>query len=366
MKIAQFIDTLDVGGAETMLVRLAKAQQKSGHEVVIFHLGSHYLVNVCKENNLQQQIIPKPHWYKSLKTILLFTFKFSALLKKQKFDVLHTHLYGPISGCFLGCAFHKIKHVGTLHDVYSVDEGIGRARTLKLAQTLNTRLVAVSSDMQRFYQQKISTNVPLAKIHNGVSIPTDKKNVPDPFLKILNSNYSKTVLKIITVGRLIPLKRQIQQLKFMSNFIKNNDVQLFFVGDGPLRIELEKTIESLNLTDKVFVLGTRNDVSELLSYSDIFVLASKSEGLSCSIVEAMGASLACVVSDVGGNRELIKNNINGFVFAKDDFSGLVTALETLKNSSTLRVKMGELSFARAKESFSINAMENSYQQLYLK
>lgn len=360
MKIAQFIDTYDVGGAETMMVNLSLALQKEGHEVVVLHAGSEYLETVCKEKGLETLMIPDRKLYKSVLTVPLFSLKFSSFLKRNKFDVLHTHLYGPITGSFLGTGLFGLKHIGTLHDVYSVKERAGRGILLRIAQLFGTKLIAVSEDMEAFYKKYIPAAKSISTIHNGIKLSVATNNPIDP-LDTFDGGQST---RVVTVGRLIPLKRQLQQLEAMQDLLTNNALSMFFVGDGPEMDSLKQKVDALNLQDKVFLLGTRNDVDVILQNCDIFVLASESEGLSCSIVEAMAAGLPCVVSDVGGNSELITSEYNGYVFAKDDFDQLTSHLKKLIDSKELRSEFGEASQKKAQASFSLESMVNQYQLNY--
>ena len=362
MKIAQFIDTLAVGGAETMLIRLSKALQQQGHQVVVFHLGNDYLVEACRENNIEERIIPNLKQYKSVVTVFLFSIKFARYLKKQGFDVLHSHLYGPITGGFLGSGLFSLKHIGTLHDVYSVKERPGRGFLLRLAQAFGTRLVSVSDDMKRFYESYIPLSQPLKNVHNGIEIVSTANKTNDPLSELNNEQK----IRIVTVGRMIPLKRQKQQLEAMTELLKKIPISLYFVGDGPELEDIKNKIKALELESSVFALGNRNDVDDILAHADIFVLASESEGLSCSIIEAMGAGLPCVVSDVGGNGELIENFVNGFTFEKDNFEQFIEKLQLVIDSSELRSEMGQASKEKANAAFSIDAMLDNYQLLYQK
>ena len=97
-----------------------------------------------------------------------------------------------------------------------------------------------------------------------------------------------------------------------------------FVGDGPLRDELQK-----QAGPRVQFLGQRADVAELLTGFDVFVLSSEREGLSMSMLEAMRASRPAVVTDVGGNGEAVEHGVTGLgegylaVFAPLVFTAIV-------------------------------------------
>ncbi|MGX5200652.1 glycosyltransferase [Aliikangiella sp. IMCC44632] len=362
MKIAQFIDTLGVGGAETMLIRLAEAIQQSDHQVTIFHFGNPYISETAESLNIEHVVIPYLTEYKSLKTIFQFSRNFSQLLKEHKIDVLHSHLYGSITGALWGCWRNKIPHIGTLHDKYMVEERVGRGCLLRIAQQLNTQLVAVSKDMQAFYHDYIPLAKKITCIYNGF----------DPKPSLLESNPQASIknigdpnaTKIVSVGRLIPLKRHSHQIRELSQLLNTNQAELFIVGGGPEFERLQQLIVDLDLTEKVFLLGERDDVEQILHDADLFILTSASEGLSCSIIEALSAGLPCVVSDVGGNRELIEQHVNGFVYPLENEELLsayvLNIIQEPKQAAAISIANKE----KAQVVFSVQQMLNQYISAY--
>ncbi len=362
MKIAQFIDSDDIGGAESMLISLSQALIAQGHDVIVFHFDNQYINDACQKHGLPQVSIPYKKLYSSVVTIFLFSILFSRLLRHYDINILHSHLYGSITGAFLGTYLYKIPHIGTLHDLYMVQERTGRGAMLRLAQAANTQLISVSNDMQRFYENYIPFAKELHTIYNGFDLENSTTAQDKPFTEIDKS----TAVRIITVGRLISLKQQYQQLCALSDIIRNNDLQLLFVGDGPEFKAIQEKINQENLNDKVFLLGERKDVHAILKTADIFILASQSEGLSCSIIEAMASGLPAIVSDVGGNRELIINNVNGYIFPLNDTDTFRSQVKELIHSPEKRKEMGAESKKIAQTTFSTTTMAEKYINIYNK
>jgi glycosyltransferase involved in cell wall biosynthesis len=116
------------------------------------------------------------------------------------------------------------------------------------------------------------------------------------------------------VGRLAPIK-QVDLLLRALAVVKREipGVRAVIVGDGPLRRELETLAETLGLGDAVEFAGQRADVPSILEKSRVFVLTSKTEGLSLALMEAMTAGIPAVVSDVGDLRDLVRHEENGFL-----------------------------------------------------
>jgi glycosyltransferase involved in cell wall biosynthesis len=139
---------------------------------------------------------------------------------------------------------------------------------------------------------------------------------------------------------------------------------LQMVGDGPLRGELQLLAEQLQLGERLQFLGERKDVAELLSQADVFVLASKWEGLPVSILEAMRAGLPVVATDVGGVREAVQEDVTGLLSKAHDEQGLRDRIQSLMTLPSLMVQMGRAGRRRYEEHFRIETMVDKTVELY--
>jgi glycosyltransferase involved in cell wall biosynthesis len=120
----------------------------------------------------------------------------------------------------------------------------------------------------------------------------------------------------------------------------------------------------LRITDRVEFTGHRNDVAQLLRSLDVFVLPSLSEGMSNTLLEAMGVGLPVLASDVGGNREIIQDGRSGLLFRSEDERGATDQLVRLTADADLRRALGVAAIERVREQFSIAAMLQRYEGLY--
>lgn len=131
--------------------------------------------------------------------------------------------------------------------------------------------------------------------------------------------------------------------------------------------ELKALVSSLALEERFAFLGPVDDVRGLLSCAEVFVLPSRSEGFSNSIVEAMASGLPVVATDVGGNSEAVENCVSGVIVPPEDVQALARALDDLLADPTRAREMGEAGKAIARRKFSIEAMMSEtvsvYQQL---
>ena len=143
---------------------------------------------------------------------------------------------------------------------------------------------------------------------------------------------------IITVGEHIPRKNHETVLRALALL---PDVHALFCGTGEKEDELKALAGELDVRDRAHFLGFRRDVPRLLAASDIFVFPSLQEGLPVSQMEAMAAGLPCVVSDVRGNADLVKNGQGGFLRKPCDHEGFAEDIALLLGDPALRENMAQ-------------------------
>ena len=181
---------------------------------------------------------------------------------------------------------------------------------------------------------------------------TNKKRIYE-FRKELGINEEAIV--ILFMGKLIEKKRPLDLLKayeFLNSKFHILNSSLLFVGDGVLRLELEKYVKDNNLKN-VYFAGFKNQ-TELPKYytlADVLVLPSGAgETWGLAVNEAMCFSLPIIVSDVVGcGPDLVKNNDNGFIFPVGDVGSLASCLKDLIDDSAKRKSFGEKSLGIIKK-----------------
>lgn len=367
MKVAHFIDSPDPGGAESMVVELCRRLPERGFECEIIHCANPWIEARCREFGIPGIIAPADHWYRSGLTLPLFALAFSRFLRRRGIRVLHSHLFGAVVGGALTRLAGGPAHLGTLHDIYTVEEKPGRLRWLKLAARTGTRLVTVSEQMRERFHTLGGDSLPLARIYNGVD--------PEPFTSVqniekkaarteLSGDGPEPAMVLINVARLVDLKRHDLMIQAVARLDPELGIHLAIAGDGPLRAQLTALIDKLGCADRVRILGFRDDVPALLAGADGFVLASDTEGLSCSILEAMAAGLPVVATDVGGNRELVTDGETGYLIPPDDVDALAVALTALAQDPARRKVLAAGALAKVRQQFSIDNTLDAYSALY--
>lgn len=348
-----------VGGAETMVVRLSRGLQAlANHQIVVYVLGEDtWIHNQGEKLGFRVVSIPKliqKHW--SINKLPITGVLLARFFKEQGINVLHSHMYPGIVRGALAALFGSFPHIATLHDTYSVKDKPSRIRWLKYASWLGTKIVTISQEMFNSYtgfgrlnSQRVSV------IYNGIDVEQFAAPPHRP---------PRDTLNITSVGRLVPIKGY-DVLIDAIEMIRDMNVKVTILGDGPERTRLCNLVSQKNLNNIINFPGASNDIAKHLSYADAFVLSSHSEGLSCSIIEAMSASLPIVATNVGGNRELVFPEKNGYLTLPSnatDLSSQILKLASLDPKQ--RQAMGLCSNTLAKERFSLKKMVSEYNKLY--
>ena len=163
-----------------------------------------------------------------------------------------------------------------------------------------------------------------------------------------------------------PLLPSVQNLNDSRSEVygPRSEVFLLLIGDGPDRANIEAEITRHNLQDRCFITGMQSDVLPWLHTMDIFCLSSDTEGLSISLLEAGSCALPSVVTDVGGNREVVMDGETGIVVSKREEIALSVALGRLTCDEVLRQRLGGAARRRVMKSFSFATMVERCESLY--
>ncbi len=191
---------------------------------------------------------------------------------------------------------------------------------LNACLSLNRYTVVVSEVMQADLRQRYPKRADrILFIPNGVDLADAMAHPP-----------FHSPLRLLTVGSLIRRKRMDTLLDALSHLQSYAEARLRIVGDGPESSDLRKQVSRLGLADRVELLGAvpPAEVSQHLSWADIFIFSSASEGRPNAVLEAMAAALPIVATDIPGVRELIAPDA-GLLFPMGDAEALANGIRAL-------------------------------------
>lgn len=147
---------------------------------------------------------------------------------------------------------------------------------------------------------------------------------------------------ILCMGRLSVEKGQDVLIKAFANV--NHNWQLWFLGDGPFKQQLEMLTAELKLQKKVIFLGLQQNTSSYLNQASVYVMPSHTENFPMALVEAMSIGLPCIATNCmpwRGDDDFIKDNYNGLKVPVNDPEALASAINQLIENEALRAKLGK-------------------------
>jgi Glycosyltransferase len=169
------------------------------------------------------------------------------------------------------------------------------------------------------------------------------------------------------LANFIPYKNHNLILNSIKELINKTTIQfkfLFIGQDRGIKKILVKSIDQLQISNRVCFIENVTNPNDLIKVADISVICSLHEGFSNAILESMAMGLPVIASNVGGNPEAIKNNYNGFIFDLKKSYELTNYLLLLIEDNKLRKKLGLNSIKRVEEHFNIDYCVSQYLKIY--
>ncbi len=170
--------------------------------------------------------------------------------------------------------------------------------------------------------------------------------------------------RLLYVGRLAVVKGLPILLESLAQ-LKQPDLSLTVVGDGPDRDQLEQMTADLGLTAQVSFVGyqSQTQVRDHLQQTDIFVMSSFAEGVPVVLMEAMAAGVPVVATRIAGVGELVEENVSGYLVPPGDVESLTDRIEKLVKDEGVRSRFGAAGRAKVEQDFNINRETQRLEQI---
>lgn len=353
-----------------LLPLLSGVQRVSLNEIVYLKNDFDYSLVCANEGPLTEALaeidIPCysiPHFCRELsaKKDLQSLLALYKLMRQKRFDVVHTHssktgVLGRIAAKFAGVK--KVIH--TVHGfafpaatskksfyLYFILEWFAKFFTDELI-VLNEKDREIAINKLGYAKKRVHI------IANGVDI---NKFVPDVTAQ------SKDQIRIIMVGRLWPQKDPKTLCHAVKKLLDDNiNVSLTYVGDGELMHELKNLAQDYSAN--ISFLGWKDNISELLPQHNLFVLPSLWEGMPLAILEAMSCGLPCLVTNIPGNNDLVKDGYNGFLFEIADHEKLAVLIKNYYHNPGMLLQHAENARTYVQEHFTLDARNDAVSKIY--
>jgi L-malate glycosyltransferase len=338
-KIVHFIFNLGRGGAETMMVRVMKELPEYEHVVVSLFPLNHF----GSELQCSKQICFN---FTSLFQLPLGIFKFRKLIKKEQPDIVHTHLFWPTIIARMAVP-RRVPLITTIHAFVatSVEYTNWHIRFLdKLTYRFRKSIIIVVAKgaLQEYFDFLKLKPWKAYHLYTFVDVNRFK-----PVQTVAHS--SSPVFKLISVGAL----REQKNFPFLIHAfeqLKDQPVELHIYGFGNLQTELEQQIRAAGVN--VHLKGEVANIEAVLPQYDLYVMASKFEGFSLSVLEAMAMGMPLLLSDIASFREQAEDIASYFSLSNSsDFVEKLTLLINMAPEE--RVALGEKAKQRAIDNFTL-------------
>lgn len=328
-----------VGGAETALYRLLSKWKPDSFTIDVCFLGfeDDFSRSVERFVHRVYWVDVKKHGHLAGLRQLLH------LVKREKYDFVHTHLgLADVYGLLLGY-FTPVRLISTEHNLSDRRKKTAPGRIYYFwARRRVHRFVGVSSQVADWLKNAGIPAEKLVVIPNPVEI-TDKQlnGAWDRNEFIRSGGWPEDSVIIGSVANL----RAVKGLNYLVDGIRllvdrGINARLVLVGDGPERSSLERQIEALELQGRVKLTGFIHDARRMLSLFDIYVSPSLMEGFGMSIVEAMSCSLPVVATAVGGVTDFLSHRENAYLVRPGDSEELAAGISYLIQNRDQARRMG--------------------------
>lgn len=351
LQILEVVPSLEIGGAERLVCLLAAELPRLGAGVSVVSLYDGGSTAISAE--LERLGTPVYKLGKHRGPDLGVFGRLRSAIAAVQPDVIHTHLYSLRYAWRLGAGIGQPMGVHTVHSLASTEaDRFGRfvrRRALRRGWRFVCCSGPVMADAVRVYGDAGFVEIP-----NGA--------LGHPFDGAVRPRAQGSGIRLICVARLSRHKAPMLVLQAFAKArrLAKAELELEFVGGGPLYGELQQEVQRLGLAGCVRLVGERSDVAERLANADVFVLGSRFEGLPMAVIEAMFSGLPVIATRVGGVGELVDDRHSGYLVDPGDDEALAGAIVKLVDAPALRVSMGLAGRERASRYFSSAAMAQKY------
>ncbi|MGO4108822.1 glycosyltransferase [Paenibacillus sp. YAF4_2] len=361
-KILFLITGFDYAGAENQVVQLCRGFKAKGCSIqIISMIKPVAYLDELKELDVpimtldMQKGIPDPR-------ALL---KLRKLIKAFKPDIVHSHLVHAnimaravrllVRIPVLICTAHNINEGGKLREwLYRITDPLCELTT-NVSQEAVNRYVAI----------KAAPEHKIIFVPNGINMDKFAGN-PDDGAAIREELQLGSRYIWLAVGRFVPEKDYGNMLQSFAEVLRTKpDSALLIAGIGPERLEAEQLAETLGLAEHVQFLGIRTDIPKLMHAADGYLMSSQWEGLPIVLLEAAASALPVVTTNVGGNSEVVHDEVNGYLVPHSDSRRLAAAMDKLMSlTPDERTRMGESGRQYVEKHYNMDYIIERWEQIY--
>jgi glycosyltransferase involved in cell wall biosynthesis len=368
LRLLWLIDSLTVGGAESLIVPFARQLDSSRYELFLCCLAT--IQGNALEKELRAANIEVLNLgARNLRDVRAFR-RLLRYLREQRIDLIHAHLTYASIWAALASRLTKIPSVATLHVAPPSDGRFAvRDRLMRfVTNRWSSHVIAVSEALRRRYLERGGLAPSrMLTVHNGIEVERFARDArASRALLARDLDIPDSARIVATVSVLRPGKGIEVLLAAIPRVVAEvPDACFVIIGDGPMRETWTKRAQELGVTQHIRWAGYRNDVAALLAGCELFVLPSLDDAFPTVLLEALAAGVPIVATDVGGIPEIVDTNVGRLVPANDP-NALANAIASLLRDRDTHARMREAARPAAVSRFStrvwIDRLDSVYQE----
>lgn len=346
MRILHVIQELRTGGAERVVLALARASAAAGHDVAVASGPGELVAGLEAEHFALPLLERRPA------RVPAAALRLARALRAWQPNLVHCH--NPGMAAVTSLPTLRGRRPPALVSVHGVPESDWKT-TARVLRVAGLRVVACGPGVREALEEH--GTAPLATIPNGVSAPPAA--APRAELeRAWRATAGRAVA--VSVGRLVATKNHALAIRAVTSL---PDVALLIVGEGPLRGELVALANEQGIADRVVLAGRRDDARELIAAADVVVVPSRAEGLPMVVLETLAAGRPLVATAVRGVREILTDGRHALLVPDDDERALATAIRRVVDDRALAQRLGAAAHELASR-FTEEKMVAEYLALY--
>lgn len=352
MRIIHVVYSLEMGGAESLVVQLCRLQRAKGNDVsvcVCTNLGT--LGETLLSEGFRIDVLGKS----SVPRAILRCCK---LFRQLRPDVVHCHNPAPTLLAVIGARLAGATRViSTRHSLVAPPYEVAAEIKYSILSRLCDHIVGIcEATCENLRHAPLARRYRIVRVYNGAA-PIE--NLPAPECP------PKSGFTVLFVGRLAVIKDLPTLIKAVAIALPRiPGLSLWVVGDGPARKQLEDLVAHLGIAGNVTFWGERHDVARFFSVADLFSMSSLSEGLPMSLLQSMSAGIPSLVTQVGGMAEVVEHAHCGMSVPVGDSVAMADAIVQLATQPERRAGFASNAIAAYNADFTLQQMDAAYMRLY--
>jgi glycosyltransferase involved in cell wall biosynthesis len=347
-----------MGGQEQRVLSEMVGMAQRGHQVVLVTRVQAKIAAAATAEGIPVIYLPLRRCT-DLRSIL----QLALYLRRSRFDVVNTH---SSVDSWIGGIAAKLAGTPVLVRTRHLNLPLKRS-WWNFVHYLPDKMITCGENMRRQLVEGCGfAPLDMVSIPTGINFETfaANSNIPVPLRQELG--LAEDAFVVLMVGVIRSVKRHEVALRAMAQVISQCPrAQLVLAGDGPMRSDMERLAEELDITKHVHFLGHRSDVPDLMAATDALLLTSRSEGVPQAITQALWMKMPVVSTNVGGVGELVDNGLSGLLIPSEDPTAAATALMRIQSDKKWARRLGEAGRAHVHIQFNLNTMLDKIEMLLI-